>query len=94
MPPDPNDFFDPFSRFTGAFVRPNADDSPTRSLEASIGVRVSRAVRFDLFAPKLRVALRPRGVFRTTVPEAAIDEDGYPGAGKNDVGDPTRLAQQ
>jgi hypothetical protein len=92
--PASNDVYDAFGRFVGTLMRPDANDTPTRGTQASIGIRVSGAVGLDFVTPKLRVALWPGGVLRATVPEAAIDEDGDSGAGKNDIGDPPRLVQQ
>jgi hypothetical protein len=89
--PTSNDIFDAFGRFAGALMRPYANDTPTRSTEASIGVRISGAIGFDFITPKLRVALRPGGVLRAPMPETAIDEDGDSDTGKHDVGDAPRL---
>nr|WP_269150986.1 hypothetical protein [Acetobacter sicerae] len=49
---------------------------PTQSAEALIGIGVSGAIGFDFVTPKLRVALRPRGVLWAAMPEAPVNEDG------------------
>src|SRR5262249_49617015 len=43
-------------------------------------------IGFDLVGPPLRMRLRRTRVFWAAVPEAAVDEDGYPRRPENEVG--------
>jgi hypothetical protein len=59
----------------GEFVLPDAEDTPTGAERAG-DEAVAGGVGLDRVAPKGGVGFRLRGVERTTVPEAAFDEDG------------------
>jgi|SRR5579883_469313 hypothetical protein len=78
----------------GVFVSPDTNNRPAQRPQSLVSVGVSRAVGLDLFAPKVRIAFGPRGVFRTAMPETAIDKDGNSGAGKDNIGNSARLRQQ
>jgi hypothetical protein len=47
-------------------------------VKSLVRVGIPMPIRFYLLQPELRVLLRPCGVLGATVPEAAIDEYGYP----------------
>src|SRR4051812_1227298 len=84
---------DASSRKRSGFVLPNAKHDPPEPSEGCIRLRVAPAVRRDLVAPPSRVGFRLNAVLRTAVPEAAIDEDGDLGGGKDNVGAPPRQSR-
>lgn len=77
---------DPVGDFAGVFVFPEPDRGPAKCVQSPVRVGVPRTIGLDLLAPEICIALRPGAVLRATVPETAIDEDGYPCTGENDVG--------
>ena len=64
---------------------PNTYDMPSILRQPGIGVRIPGSVGFYLLAPELGVALRPTRVFRTSMPEPAIHEDGYLQSREHDI---------
>ena len=70
---------------TGQLVLPNAEDSPAAEAERAGDEPVAGLVAGNLLAPKFRILPRLGGVDRTTVPEAAVDEDGEFLRGKDEV---------
>jgi len=64
---------------------PYTQGQPTRLSKSSIGIAVALSVPFELVPPPLCIRLRPSGVFWTSVPKAAIDEDGNSSPGKDDI---------
>ena len=55
---------------------PEADDLPPGAAQAPHVAPIARPVPPELGLPEGGVALRPRAMPRTAVPEATIDEDG------------------
>jgi hypothetical protein len=55
---------------------PEAQDNPPGCFESRAGVQISGNVASDLRPPVVGMGLRCHEVLRTTVPEAAVDEDG------------------
>jgi hypothetical protein len=55
-------------------VFPEPQHSPPAAPQQYVRVAVPLNVGFDLVAPPTGIGFRPRGVVRTTVPEAAVDE--------------------
>jgi hypothetical protein len=60
------------------FVLPDTHNLPTRTSQSCIRVAVAGAIRLYLCPPPFGIRLRPRCVFGTTVPEAAVDEHREP----------------
>jgi len=88
-----------YDRFDGigchfrAFVFPYTNHGPANLFQLDIGIGISSPVGFDLLQPKLRIALGPARVFRTTMPETTIDEHRNFELGKSQISDPTRPFQ-
>src|SRR5687767_7051330 len=59
----------------GALVLPRPHDRPSQALELSVHGGVPSSVGGDLVSPPGGVGLRRRGMFWTSVPEAAVDVD-------------------
>jgi hypothetical protein len=74
-------------------MRPESEYRPADGAKPFIRVRITLLVRLDLLPPELCVPFRPRGVLGATMPEAAIDEDGYLSPGKGDICDATGASQ-
>lgn len=68
------------------FVFPDSHDDPSASGEQLANFLIPPHVPFDFPVPKLVPAFRAAVVFRATVPETTINEDGDLFAGKNKVG--------
>jgi len=64
---------------------PGAEDQPTGFGEGLIDAAVAIDVAAQLGRPVLDVAGRGGAVLGTRVPKTAVDEDGEPDAGKDDV---------
>lgn len=64
---------------------PDADHQPATISEPIVGVGIALDVGEDLGPSKFLVRLWPGAVFRTTMPEATIHEDGNLGASENDI---------
>lgn len=54
---------------------PDPDHLPPDSSQTCVCIMVTVTIRLDFLSPELDVALWPGTVFRTTMPEAPIDED-------------------
>lgn len=65
---------------------PNTNYDPAAFPQGAVYAAIPRPVARDLFAPELRVGFWLGGVFRATVPETAVDEDGDVEQGEDEVG--------
>ncbi len=75
----------PECRLFGILVFPHPNHRPSRRCQSLISVTVTLDCATQLVAPPLSVASRDASVLWAAVPEAAIDEDGYPWPDKRDV---------
>jgi hypothetical protein len=62
--------------------------------EPVVGVRIALNVGENLRAPELLVGLWPRPMLWAAMPEAAIYEDGNPGASEDDVRTSRRILER
>jgi hypothetical protein len=67
------------------FVFPYSDDDPTGLAEHAILLLIALTSSLDLGPPELAVALGPRHMLWTSVPEAAVDKNRDPPAREDDV---------
>jgi len=80
-----NDLRNAASGSSRILMLPDSDDPPAGLFEASVRVAVAPHVAFDLLTPPRRVALGPRCVVGTPVPEAAVHENDDARPGEDDV---------
>lgn len=64
---------------------PHSDTDPASVGKPAVGVAIARPVRSHLFGPERGVGRRDGVMFRTTVPEAAVQEDRYLCPGEDQV---------
>lgn len=64
---------------------PDANCSPAHVEQFPVNAPVTRRVSLDLGSPELGVRLRRSVMLRTSMPEAAVDEDSESGSWKHDV---------
>jgi hypothetical protein len=64
---------------------PSADHSPASRYKSGICLNIPLPVSNNLRIPIVAIGRRPLIVLRAAVPEAAIDEYGYLGPGKDDI---------
>lgn len=76
----------PIGRGDRVLVLPHPDHRPPGISQACVGVPVTGDVVSELVGPPSGVVLRPGGVYRTGVPEAAVDVDGHARPGEEQVG--------
>ena len=81
-----SDFSDARARALRKVMFPNPHDPPTGSAERPAHQTVSGLVGCQLLRPEWPVAPWHGGVFRATVPKAAVHENGDSEAGKGEVG--------
>lgn len=55
---------------------PDTEDRPTHDSKAFSGIGVPHSIRIDFLLPEPSVLLGPRGMQRTPMPKAPVDEDG------------------
>jgi hypothetical protein len=72
-------------------VFPDSNDAPTGILQDEIRFSVPLSVSLDLGSPKIGVLARGPVVLGAAMPVAAINEDGDPGSGEDNVGCTTQL---
>lgn len=72
----------------GCLVFPEAQDGPALCREVFGGLQVAGHVPVELGAPPVGVGLGTGGVLGAAVPEAAVEEDGDPGAAEEYVDGP------
>ena len=65
---------------------PYMQRDPPHRFELRIFLTVSRYISYQLRAPPLAVVLWQNAMIRTRMPETAIHEYGYPGAGEGYIG--------
>lgn len=70
---------------------PNSEDMPARFPELRIGISVSALVGLDLLAPEVGVAGGPGRMVGAAMPVAAVDEDGHPRRGEDDIDAPASI---
>jgi len=70
----------------GEVVFPDADDAPARLAQGAIDPAFAGLVGGQLFGPERGVVARLGGVFRASVPEAAVHEHRNPLFGKDEIG--------
>src|SRR5262249_3610286 len=73
---------------------PEPYDHPPVFAKIPIGIRVADSVRLDFCSPPLSISLGPCAVAWTSVPEAAVDENGYPRRAEYDVSRPGNRQQR
>ena len=66
-------------------VFPNADYDPSGGTKTSVGIPVALDIGFDLGPPPGGIRFGPSAMFGTSVPKAAVDQDGDTRTGKSDV---------
>jgi hypothetical protein len=76
----------PGCRHLRVFMFPHPDGEPVLGLEEFVGRSVAREVGLQFRLPPFTVVGWNRAVLRTTVPEAAVDEDGDALSRKHYVG--------
>lgn len=64
---------------------PDSQNSPSCSLKPEVRSHIAVAVSPEFRVPVGHIALGGRGVFRTAMPEATVDEDRQPPTGEDDV---------
>ena len=84
---------DAMSRLQRRLVLPHPHDDPTGRHELLIGVTVTTLIQRHLPSPILRVGACHRVVFRTSVPEAAIEEHGDPLTAEYQIRGPSKAGQ-
>ena len=67
------------------FVFPNTNDLPAACAEGAVDAAIASLIRGDLLPPEGGVVFRLGRVFRTPVPEAAVDVDCEFKSGKNEI---------
>ena len=72
---------------------PDTYDFPTRQFQSFIRIEITSAIGLDLFPPEPSVTLRPRAMFRTSMPETAIDENSDSSLGKRHICAPSWFEQ-
>jgi hypothetical protein len=72
-------------RGSGSLVLPEPEHDPTGRVKPRIRVFIASAIGLELGDPPIAVLFRHSSVGRAAVPEAAIDIDGHPRAGKHDI---------
>lgn len=77
----------------GFLVLPDPDYGPSRCAELGLVEAITLDVSSDLRAPISGIGFWARSVLRTSVPEAAIDEDGNLLATEDDVGPAAQALQ-
>jgi hypothetical protein len=80
------DFGDARARALRKVVLPNPHDPPAGSAQRAAHQTVSGLIGCQLLRPEWPVAPWHGGVFRATVPKAAVDENGNSETGKREVG--------
>ena len=80
---------DSITDFVGRLVRPEAQRPPPRFAEQLNLTQIALPVTSDLRLPVVAIVLRHGAVLRTTMPEAAVDEDHDPLSREGDI-DPYR----
>jgi hypothetical protein len=65
---------------------PEAEHRPSGVFKQLVSLPIPLHVPAELLGPEATVGARGGVVLRTTVPEAAVEEDGDPGASENEVG--------
>lgn len=79
----------------GLLMLPDPDRDPSCGDQSLVSVAIPVLVGCDLRQPVPAVgAVRAPTVLGAAVPEAAVDEDGHLGAGKDDVGLPSEVRQR
>jgi hypothetical protein len=76
------------------FVLPYPDRDPSRFREEIVGFGVPTSGPLEFVPPPFGIRSGPSGVLWTSVPEAAIDEDGDPHLRKHDVSYPRQAGQR
>lgn len=80
---------DAVCRGANHFVLPDANHSPSRLVKPHVSVGIPTMVTKDLVWPVPAVdVMLPSTVFRTTMPEAAVDQDRHLGSGEDDIHPP------
>jgi hypothetical protein len=69
---------DQVGRVVDRLMFPDTQYGPTQRAQSARGVAIAGTIVSNLLAPPLGVALRLGAVTRTSVPEAAVEEDCYP----------------
>lgn len=70
----------------GGFVLPDPEAEPSGFGEPSIGVGIAGPIAGYLLSPVISVCGGDRVMFRTPVPETAVEKDRHPFGGKKQVG--------
>jgi hypothetical protein len=73
---------------------PDAQDRPTPSTQALIGIPIALSIGLDLVAPPFGVRLRPGSMDGAPVPKASVQEDSQPRSWEDDVHRPCRARQE
>src|SRR4051812_45881562 len=64
---------------------PEAQDRPASRLESCVGFAITFDVAVEFRLPELAICARLRSVLRASMPEAAVNEHGYPLAREDNV---------
>lgn len=67
-------------------MRPAPQDCPASLCQCHVVSPITSYIGVELGLPVVRIGLGARSMDRTAVPEAAVDEDGEPRLGENDIG--------
>ena len=65
---------------------PDANHLPAGAAEGAVDAEVARAVAGEFFVPEGAIGLGLGRMTRTSVPEAAVDEEGEAGGAEDEVG--------